>query len=53
VLRISALFGAGDAATARARAKTFLAASAPSPLTARVASLLSRASSDSETKEQP
>jgi hypothetical protein len=53
VLRISALFGAGDAATARARARAFLAGSAPSPLTARVASMLSRASRESDAKEQP
>jgi hypothetical protein len=53
VLRISALFSAGDTATARAHARAFLAGSAPSPLTARVASMLSRASSESETKEQP
>jgi hypothetical protein len=53
VLRISTLFSAGDTATARAHARAFLAGSAPSPLTARVASMLSRASSESETKEQP
>lgn len=53
VLRISALFGAGDAATARGRAQAFLTGAAPSPLTARVASMLSRASRESETKEQP
>ncbi len=47
VLRISALLGGGDAATARARARAFLAAAAPSPLTARVAAMLSRASRES------
>lgn len=53
VLRISTLFGAGEAATAQRRARSFLAASAPSPLTARVASMLSRASRESEKKELP
>ena len=53
VLRISALFGTGEVATAQRRARSFLAASAPSPLTARIASMLSRASRESEKKELP
>jgi hypothetical protein len=53
VLRIAALFGACDTAAARAYAREFLAHSSPSPLTARVASMLSRASGQDEKKELP
>jgi len=51
VLRIAALLGNGDETSARAQAQSFLASSAPSPLTARVRSMLAEKSR--QTKELP
>ena len=51
VLRISALLGIGDEANARDHARQFFARYAPSPLAARVRSMLSRPSH--QTKELP
>jgi hypothetical protein len=52
VLRISALLGRGEEAVAREHARLFLARSAPSPLTARVRSMLSGPSAQ-KMKELP